>query len=153
MNNRIPNNKYLNCPAHMSDGRLTTDYRPKCDRNLELMKQADVDSNAKYRQWLNKNAVNIIDKNIRTFEEKNACKECNATSVPVQNICTVNRVNMSCETVNPDGIGTEWKGEWSPFISHKNKLRENTTLGEPTITEEGMSFEHFINPTKFMKEI
>lgn len=153
MNNRVSNNKYLNCPALMSDGRFVTDYRPRCDKNLELMKKADADSNAQCRQWLIKHSTELINENIYKFEQQNKCYECNSKPVPVQNVCTVNRINMSCETVNPDGIGTEYRGKWTPFIKRNNKLRSNTVLGEPEIAEEGMSFEHFINPTKFMKQI
>lgn len=52
-------NKHPDCPPRMSDGRIFTDYRSRCDINY-IQSQKGMDSYA-YRQYLLQNADKIID--------------------------------------------------------------------------------------------
>ena len=49
-----PDNRYPGFAANMTDGRLTTDYRPKCSQNVAPGMQFAT------RRWLQKNADHII---------------------------------------------------------------------------------------------
>lgn len=55
---RVSSNKKWNCPPHMSDGRLYTDYRPRCDVHLEDMKP--MSSSYDFRQYMMHNAEGLI---------------------------------------------------------------------------------------------
>ena len=46
--NNIPDNRYNNCPALMSDGRFITNYKPNCEmnRNIERSFQQNVPSSS-----------------------------------------------------------------------------------------------------------
>ena len=61
---RVSNNKHFDCPPRMADGRLFTDYRPRCARNFVYapkdMNTGYLDS-YKYRQHLIQNADSILD--------------------------------------------------------------------------------------------
>ena len=51
---RESENKNFDCPPRMADGRMFTDYRPRCDANLEW--QAPMSGTHEYRQFLIHNA-------------------------------------------------------------------------------------------------
>ena len=44
----------------MSDGRLFTSYVPSCMLNQQLQKSSDTETNAAYRQFLQKNASDVM---------------------------------------------------------------------------------------------
>ena len=61
---RASDNKHFDCPPRMSDGRLFTDYRPRCNTNFiyhpDSLQTGYLDS-YKYRQYLIKHADEILD--------------------------------------------------------------------------------------------
>mgnify|MGYP007047513127 CR=1 FL=1 len=50
----------------MSDGRAFTSYLPSCQMNEDIMSKNRVSSNSEYREFLQKNAVEIINKSGRS---------------------------------------------------------------------------------------
>ena len=99
MNNSVPS---LLCPPLMNDGRHGTDYRPSADVNLEIQKQNKIENNNDYREFLIKNASEIMKQNLSAFESFSAC-------TPYQN------------TVDPNGSDSVWSGydesiKYSPVI-------------------------------------
>ena len=61
--NKTSNNKYFDCPALMSDGRIMTDYRQSCTVNDMIRLNNNVLSSNDYRQFLINNAEDIININ------------------------------------------------------------------------------------------
>tara|TARA_B100000945_G_scaffold299781_1_gene280750 strand:+ start:226 stop:648 length:423 start_codon:yes stop_codon:yes gene_type:complete len=57
------NNIHFDYPAIMSDGRLFTLRDPACIRNTMIKKSAGISNNYQYRQYLIKNADNIMKSN------------------------------------------------------------------------------------------
>ena len=102
---KTSNNKYFNCPALMSDGRIFTDYRSSTKVNEDLMKITDINNSYKYRQFLIDNGQNIIDLNNDYINDKGDCNECNFNEVPIETFCVYNKVNGKCEINNVNGIG------------------------------------------------
>tara|TARA_B110000037_G_scaffold194751_1_gene230667 strand:- start:1146 stop:1382 length:237 start_codon:yes stop_codon:yes gene_type:complete len=71
---KIPNNKFKNCPAIMSDGRLVTDYRPNVKMNTFLNNKNNIGKdNYKYRQFLIHNAENIMNSQSIVLQRINNC--------------------------------------------------------------------------------
>ena len=57
------NNIHFNYPPIMSDGRNYSQWQPNAQANEEIKKQANINSNYKYREYLTKNADSIIKYN------------------------------------------------------------------------------------------
>jgi hypothetical protein len=71
---KVPNNKYINCPAQMNDGRYATDYRPNVQMNMNLNKKNGIGmNNYKYRQFLIHNAKNIMNAQKNAFNRITDC--------------------------------------------------------------------------------
>ena len=68
------NNKKWDCPSRMSDGRLYTDYRPRCDIQLEL--QPPMSGTLEYRQFLIHNADKVIQHHRSLAFDKAYCGPC-----------------------------------------------------------------------------
>ena len=60
---KTSNNKYFDCPALMSDGRIFTDYRPSAYVNDLMRVQNKVYDSYNYRQFLINNGLNVIKTN------------------------------------------------------------------------------------------
>lgn len=56
---RTSDNKHWDCPPRMADGRLFTDYRPRCDINLQY-RQQPMTGSFDYRQFLITNGEKVI---------------------------------------------------------------------------------------------
>lgn len=56
---RTSDNKHWDCPPRMADGRLFTDYRPRCDTNLQY-RQQPMTGSYEYRQFLIANGEKLI---------------------------------------------------------------------------------------------
>ncbi len=102
---RIPNNKYLNCPAQMSDGRQFTDYRPNSKVNQTVMYERNIQSNFDFRNYLTNNGTAIIDTDRNFAKDKNECEDCNATHIKNKYICKTNYVGQMCEPFDINGVG------------------------------------------------
>jgi len=60
------NNKYQNFPPMMNDGRsLISSWQNETQINNKLIKENNIESNWKYRQYLTKNAKNVMEYNFR----------------------------------------------------------------------------------------
>tara|TARA_B100000780_G_scaffold250841_6_gene197203 strand:+ start:349 stop:819 length:471 start_codon:yes stop_codon:yes gene_type:complete len=102
---RIPNNKYLNCPAQMADGRQFTDYRPISKVNQDVMHEKNIQSNFDFRNYLIHNGNDMIDSDRTVVKEKNDCNECNAMYIKNKYACKTNYVGQMCEPFDINGIG------------------------------------------------
>ena len=57
---RASENKHWDCPPRMADGRMFTDYRPRCDRDLQYMGDPLATNSYAYRQFLIHNADGVL---------------------------------------------------------------------------------------------
>ncbi len=65
------NNIHFDFPPLMSDGRNYATWIPACKINTQIRKKNKITTNYDYRQYLTKNADNIIKQN-----QVNACDQC-----------------------------------------------------------------------------
>ena len=63
--------KMDNEPILMSDGRLFTDYRPRCDIHMEY--QAPMSGNHEYRNWLIHNGQELMNQKRNDFVKTSKC--------------------------------------------------------------------------------
>lgn len=114
---KTSNNKYMDCPPRMNDGRHFTDYRPSCHINDLLRNDNAISNSFQYRQFMTHNAETIMDKHRQIACAKNCCAPQpntphgfegfdNGTMVPEKYI--VECSGSTCKTTmnNPNGIGT-----------------------------------------------
>ena len=103
------------CPMWMADGRVTTDYKPRCAVNEEL------------NSMLTNNNQQVSSYNIRMYLQQNALKEMErqrnnslydvADCVPCKNIVnkdivhperyvvSCNEISCNRKEINPNGLG------------------------------------------------
>lgn len=99
------------CPARMQDGRMFTDYRPRCMINTELMSGLDKDmvkSSYESRMYLQNNAEEIMEQQRNLAFDKVRCtrpQEDIGTMLPEQ--YTVKCDAVSCQRTQsaPNGLG------------------------------------------------
>jgi len=104
-NNKVSNNKYLDCPALMSDGRMFTDYRASCFRNDMLKIQNKITNSYDYRQFLINNGENIIH-NIRKYNmDRLSCRPCDAAPINCNEVCKVSPDSVNCMLSKNCGFG------------------------------------------------
>jgi len=60
------NNIHHSAPALMSDERIFTSYQSACDLNKSVREQEGITSNYTYRQYLQNNALSIINENTKS---------------------------------------------------------------------------------------
>jgi hypothetical protein len=105
------------CPSRMQDGRVFTDYRPRCMINADLMSQMQskelLPSSYDTRMYLQKNAETIMQDAQKSAFENMDCS-CTAagnqmkgidTMAPERYVVKCNSVTCSRAEVNPAGIG------------------------------------------------
>tara|TARA_Y100001970_G_C14216765_1_gene850138 strand:+ start:600 stop:1133 length:534 start_codon:yes stop_codon:yes gene_type:complete len=73
---KTSNNKYLNSPALMADGRNFTDYRQSGVVNNLLRTKSNSFNSHEYRMFLTRNAKQIIDLNRNMAFERNRVGPC-----------------------------------------------------------------------------
>jgi len=105
--NKTSNNKYFDCPARMDDGRTFTDYRPSSSVDDMIRYSNNVMSSYEYRQFLIHNANNIMNVNMQYTVDKVGVINCNASEIPMNTVCNVNKQYSKCSQTNPNGIGIE----------------------------------------------
>ena len=106
--NKVPNNKYPNCPALMNDGRLFTDYRSHDYVNNIYRMSSGTVSSYDYRQYLINNANDIMKNNREHAQQMSNCSPCTAQPVPFLRECDSNLTSTECKMLNPNGIGTKY---------------------------------------------
>lgn len=75
--NRVSDNRYVDCPPRMADGRIFTDYRPSCVVDNHIRKQLGVSSSLEYRNVLTMEASSIMQSERERAQFVN-CKCCSA---------------------------------------------------------------------------
>lgn len=98
------------CPPRMSDGRIFTDYRPKCDVNHTIdASQKGFDSH-NYRMFMMNNATQIMKQNMMKAVEKASCYQ-QSEDVPIpssayKQVCDGNVCTISPTTAT-NGVGLQ----------------------------------------------
>lgn len=129
---KASDNKYNNCPPLMADGRMFTDYRPRCIANFAVAGGAslpgnfDLPNSYEYRQYLIKNASDIMAKNRQMAYQNNACGPCTnpyneGTMLPEQSMvkCDANK----CSFYSNDSTGLGQGRAYNTTNDH-NALRD-----------------------------
>ena len=62
------------CAPRMADGRMFTDYRPRCD--IALQYAAPMSGSHEYRQWLIRNGGHVMDSHRRNAAAASFCGPC-----------------------------------------------------------------------------
>jgi hypothetical protein len=96
----------------MSDGRLVTDYRPKCSKNITVGAQFDT------KLWMQHNAVNIIETSRRRHVEWTGA------SIPQPDLAPppANAIRADADTVDvidtglPGGLGIQRANDYAPEL-------------------------------------
>lgn len=68
------------CAVRMADGRLFTDYRPRCDVASQFAQMPPSNGSYEYRQWLIHNGQRVMDWHRAMAVESARCSSC--TKVP-----------------------------------------------------------------------
>ena len=92
---RTANNKHLNAPARMSDGRTFTDYRDSFVVNNLVIKDNNVSNSYSYRMFLQQNANKIMERNWEQSFLKNGVFDC--TSPHEQGTMLPEQIVQSCD--------------------------------------------------------
>jgi hypothetical protein len=109
---RPSNNKHFDCPPRMSDGRLFTDYRPRCDVNFWAAQRGSGSGSYAYRQHLIGNATSIIDGQRAAAYAIASCGPCVArfdqpgTMLPEKDVLSCDMRTCVRVPTNADGLGT-----------------------------------------------
>ena len=100
------------CPMRMNDGRVFTDYRPRClvnnDLTTALTQKQMVASSYESRMFLQQNAESIMQQSQKLAEENAKCGVCkdNAGIIhPERYVVRCDTVSCRRDEVNPDGFG------------------------------------------------
>ena len=103
------------CPTKMSDGRLFTDYRPRCLVNNDLTKDLNKNqmpvSSYESRLYLQRNAEMIMEQHKKQAEANLICGPCTrpftdpGTMLPEKYVVHCDTVSCSRKEVNPNGLG------------------------------------------------
>ena len=107
---KTSNNKHFGCPPRMADGRHFTDYRPSCHINNIIRTGNNVMNSFQYRQFLTRNANELMDINRQYACKKNCCGPCQEPYHSINTLPEVNKVKCdahNCEIVafDPKGLG------------------------------------------------
>lgn len=92
--------KVYDCPPKMADGRLFTNYNPRCFTNINR------DSSYDYRQSMISNALDIMEKN-RIIKGCGPCVEPYniGTMLPEQSIVKCDKNTCRVILTDPNGLG------------------------------------------------
>jgi hypothetical protein len=105
------------CPVKMSDGRVFTDYRPRCSVNAELLNDLATKnmmrSSYESRMFLQENAEVIMQRSrAQSLNNLAPCAPCNrpfsdaGTMYPQQYVVKCSATSCEKVEVNPNGLGT-----------------------------------------------
>lgn len=100
------------CPVYnMADGRAFTDYRNRCERNNSIVGGTGIMDSYTYRQYLQHNAMQIIEKERNERYEQQVCKPCyrhdeDGTMLPEQTKFKCNELTCIMGEHDDAGLGT-----------------------------------------------
>ena len=120
--NKTSNNKYFECPARMSDGRIFTDYRGSAYVNDLIRYTNQINSNYDYRMFLTHNANQIMNLNNTYTKDKVQCTDCNFQEVPFQQECVYNQTAPKCRELNKNGVGLKNIGMANQITEMKSRV-------------------------------
>ena len=107
---KTSNNKYVNCPALLSDGRIFTDYRPNCHVNNLVRANNNLTNSFQARMFLTNNATKLMDLNRTYAVQKAGCTSCKqpwqqGTMLGEQSVTSCSKQSCSTNMVNKGGLG------------------------------------------------
>ena len=111
---RASDNAYSDCPPRMADGRIFTDYRPRCDLNYSIPGSSDRtmmgSSSYTYRQYLIQNADQLMAGQRAWIYGSAVCGPCVrpydvGTMLPEQTVVKCDARVCTRETNDPSGLG------------------------------------------------
>ena len=76
---KTSDNKHFGCPPRMSDSRAFTDFRPNCHVNDLVKADNNISNSFQFRQFLQQNGSELMDRNRNLACEKNCCLPCSET--------------------------------------------------------------------------
>ncbi len=144
--NKTSNNKYFECPARMSDGRIFTDYRGAVHVDDLIRYTNKITSNYDYRMFLTHNAEQIMVLNNNYTKDKVQCTDCNFQEVPFQQECVYNQVSPKCRELNKNGVGLKNVG-----IANQMVDKAEMTSRVSGYTPNDIDFEKYISFTPFKR--
>mgnify|MGYP001331905977 CR=1 FL=1 len=125
----IKSNSY-SCPLRMMDGRIMTDYRPRCIVNADLINNMGekniVKSSYETRMYLQKNADDIIKKSFENTKQNLVpCIPCkkpvgDGTMLPEKYLVTCDATSCTRKPFNPNGLGDGRKADLSLYSQNNN---------------------------------
>lgn len=122
---KTSNNKYPDCPAIMGGGRAFTDYRPSCYINDVIRSMNGITSSYEYRQFLQRNATQLMD-TIRLYNiKKNGCGPCDSVPVQCETLCSVDNQAVSCAPYDCRGSGRCYQYNPKPQLPNTNAMAWN----------------------------
>ena len=139
---RGSDNRSWGCPPRMADGRLFTDYRPRCDANMQFA--APMSGSYEYRQFLISNGQNIIDANREAASSVAACGPCvsplyRATMVPEADRVVCDKVSCARITTQ-DGRGGYGIGTGREYgMTAESKAQEDAFMAALTQQQQQLS--------------
>ena len=82
---KTSDNKHLQCPARMADGRHFTSYQPSNYTNDLIRADNNISNSLHYRVFLQNNANALMDKNRQIACLQNCCGPCESTREGFEN--------------------------------------------------------------------
>jgi hypothetical protein len=110
---KTSDNKFYGCPPRMSDARAMTDYRPNCHVNDLIKADNEISNSFQYRQFLQQNGEQLMDRHRQLACEKNCCLPCSetqegfeSTALPEKYMFVTDGRIGKMVLNDPNGIGT-----------------------------------------------
>jgi hypothetical protein len=112
---KTPDNKHLQCPARMADGRHFTDYRPSNFINDMIRADNNISNSLHYRVFLQQNADALMDRHRQVACKLNCCGPCpinskesfeDSTMLPEQYMFVTDGRTAKMVLNDVNGIGT-----------------------------------------------
>lgn len=138
---KTSDNKHIQCPPRMSDGRHFTDYRPSNFINDLIRADNNISNSLTYRKFLQENANALIDKQRHIACVLNCCGPCPisqsskepfGTMLPEQYMFVTDGRTTKYVLNDVNGIGT---GRKYYTFGHPDEACANLPSGWPTANQ------------------
>jgi hypothetical protein len=98
------------CPNRMQDGRMFTDYNPRCMQNQFAKEMNNLPTNYQYRQHLITNGDKILQENRENAWAQYSCKPCfdfneDGTMLPEKRMIDCNKETCGFKSESQGGLG------------------------------------------------